>query len=90
MDLEWKPKEDQLRLVFTRERPRCMDGESDNAVYAVIGPFTGFSGADHQADFKKALVTFVRGFNLQKPEDRAEGLPTMQPETNVSRPSRTT
>ncbi len=59
--LKFKPKDRQTRLVFTDAPGRVMP-DSAGKVFAVIGPFDGFTD---KADLQEALQILLRGHNLE-------------------------
>lgn len=65
MSVEWKPKNEQVRLVMTSETPGPFKSEFENnaKVFAVIGPFDDFT--DKQ-DLQAALTTFLSGYNIKR------------------------
>lgn len=60
--LRFKPKKRQTRLIFT-DGPGSAMPEHAGKVFALIGPFDNFTD---KPDLQDALVTFVRGYNLEE------------------------
>jgi hypothetical protein len=63
--LEWKPQKEQVRVIYTSAAPECMR-EHDGKVFAVLGPFDNFAD---KHDFRLALETLVRGWNIEVVSD---------------------
>jgi hypothetical protein len=61
MALQYKPKDKQVRLIYTDGPDRVMP-EHSGKVFAVIGPFDCFTD---KADLQDALETLVRGYNVE-------------------------
>lgn len=59
--LKFKPKNKQVRLIFTDGPDRVMP-EHEGKVFAVIGPFDTFTD---KAELRDALEMLARGFNLE-------------------------
>lgn len=61
MTLEFKPKEEQARLVYS-SAPQAAFPEHKDKVFAVIGPFHTFADKE---DLQRALLMLMRGWNIK-------------------------
>lgn len=61
MALRFKPKHQQVRLIYTDGPGRAMP-EHAGKVFALIGPFDGFTD---KSDLRDALETLIRGYNVE-------------------------
>lgn len=61
MALKFKPKERQVRLIFTDGPGRAMP-EHHGRVFALIGPFDTFTD---KPELQAMLETLLRGYNVE-------------------------
>lgn len=62
MTLRFRPKSEQVRLVYTDDPGRAMP-EHPGKVFAVIGPFEGHTD---KLGLQCALTMLLRGYNTTK------------------------
>ena len=61
MPLDFKPKDEQARIVYSSS-PQSAFPEHQDKIFAVIGPFRDF--ADKQ-ELQRALLMLMRGWNIK-------------------------
>ena len=62
--LTYKPKDQQVRMILSDDPKSCpIVTEHPGKVYAVIGPFDGFSD---KMELQHMIETMLRGWNVKR------------------------